>query len=429
METTLVHKGKNKAGVATVPINTIQQMWDTAVADQKNSVFDTDAMRAIFKAMNPRLTYQDIANVFSGVYADSYWNITFLDPAALSKSMQSALALSKDQADKYAGNAVSQWRGILCRKNINDTGRIPVQGDYTGSLDIVCNRDTELAPTDLIENWNSVYWQTPQVGKNYVYLRCQNAAFLNDIDTQTVNMFYTSGGFNQPPTAWQQLFTAKSGSTNGKVVQESGSSGPMGNGARGASESFFFNPTSTDHVCLIGTVTTEFFSNPLDISQGNWNSYTWITHNGAAAWHNVDPQHSVQEKLFFYNQDGSSEEFSFVASCRNVPKGSKIGLKSADSRLLFDSGLIEISKLSQQVAHSVVVPPYYKGQLIVTLEGPDGKLLPRQSAVEVSMVWNLKKGHKHYTDAAEKLNALQKFANGENIEVPMGSYTFLGSKG
>ncbi len=430
-------KKEKKTAVSNGPINTLQEMWNAAISYQQAGVFDTTAMYNIYQLMNPRLTYQDIANVFSGVYADNYWNIVKMDYTILSKNMQSALALSQAVADNCSINAMKQWRGILCRKNKNDTGIIPVQGNYTESIDIVCNNNTEIPPQALIENWNSVYWQTPQVGKNYVYSRCQNVAFQGDLSisgdtTKTqpvVLMFYTDGGFNQPPTSWQQLFTAADpNQTNGKVVLKDGKPGPMPNGTRGVSEAFFFSPTSSNHVCIIAVVSDSFFSNPLNVSQGNWNSNTWITCNGAAAWHNVDPQQKSEEKLAFYNQDGSSEEFTFIANCRNVPVGSKISLKSIDPKVPFDSGLIEIHHSTQSIEQQVTLPAYYKGQLIVTMMDPKGNLLPANSAIEISMNWRLKKGHKDYAKASYRLGATEKSLNNEELSLHLGSYTFEGGK-
>jgi len=364
-------------------------MWDATIAYQQAGEFDTTAMYNIYQRMNPKLTFQDIANVFSGVYADTYWNVVQMDYQVLAKSMISALGVSRDLANSYSQKAISQWRGAFCRNNISDVGNIPSPGNFTQSLDIVCNNDTELIPVQLIQNWNNEFYQQPQVGKNYVYTRCQNVGFYGEI-TPKVRMYFTSGGFNQPPSSWQQLFTATGTKAEGDVILIDGKPGPMDITARGASESFFF-------VCLIGVIGTSFFSNPLDIAAGNWNSTTWITWNGAACWHNVNPQVNMEENLKFYNQDGTTESFTFHAQCRNVPVGSKISLRNDDPNnpnTEFNSGLIEITNPSQTVQIKANVPAYYEGNLKVHMEGPDGKILSGNSVVELTMLWNLTHGRK-----------------------------------
>ena len=255
-------------------INNIQQMWDATIGYFIQGVPDTNAMYKVYNRMVATLTYQDIANVFSAVYADKYWQVNLMDFNILSKSLQSALAISPPSlADNYAKNALKLWRGMLVRKTTSDIGQIPVTGTVTASIDIVCNNSTELLPEQLIQNWNSVYWQYPQVGKNYVYTRCQNANFFGDLSnkgasTPKVNMYYTTGGFNQPPSSWLQLTTTDGTNLDGQVILLTGATGPMPIGTRGCSESFFFNPTSTDHVCIIATIATDYFTNP-KVNDGN----------------------------------------------------------------------------------------------------------------------------------------------------------------
>ena len=434
MSTTVLHsrKGNGKtASVAVGEIRNIQQMWDAAIQYFQAGDYDTDAIYLLYKNMNPKLTFQDIANVVSAVYADTYWTSTYLDYTILSKSLVQSLGIDRSLADQYARNAFTQWRGALCRKNINDIGLIPTPGSYTESLDIVCNENTPLLPQQLIENWNNEYWKTPVVGKNFIYARTQNMAFLGNISPK-LQMFYTTAGFNQPPSSWIQCFTDKDPTKKeGDILLIDGKAGPMGQGTRGASEAFTFNPTSQEHVCVIAVLTYEYFetNDPLKITPGNWNSQTWITHNGAAAWHNVDPVRSVEESLRFYNQDGSEEQFVFLVQCRNVPAGSKISLRNEDPVAKFETGLIEIANGSQHIEKNVTLPAYYKGDLKIRLQGPDGKLLPAPAAVEVQMAWVLRHGHRRYMDAVEHLKAYDTFRNGQDLYLPTGSFTFTGAGG
>lgn len=413
-------------------IRNLKQMWEQTIVYHRDGDYDTEAMYKVYQKMSPKLTFQDIANVFSAVYADTYWDLTYMDSAILSKSMVQAMGLSRSLADQYASTAMDQWRGILCRKNIQDTGVIPVKSDYSGSLDIVCNGDTELMPEQLINEWNNTFWKQPTVGKNYVYTRCQNRLFDGDLaankgENLKVQMFYTTGGFNQPPSSWVQCLTAKGGEQKGKVVTLDGK---LESGDRGASEGFFFSPKSADHVCVIAVVETEFFkdNDPTQHSNGNWNSTTWITHNGAGAWHNVNPQMNVKDSLSFFNQDGCDEDFVIRALCRNVPKGSKICLKSENPGAQFDTGMIKIDNPSQMIEKRFTLPAHFAGDLTVHAEGPDGKMLPEMSALALSMDWVLSPKHQHYMDAVEKKGRAKELRNGTDIELNVGEYTITGSK-
>lgn len=417
-----------KKSIVINSIRTIQDMWDAAIQCFDDGDYDTDAIYLIYKNMNPKLTYQDIANVISAVYGDTYWNNIQMDYRILSKSMVQALGLDRGLADQLSQNAFTQWRGMLCRKNINDIGIIPTPGSYTASLDIVCNENTPLAPDQLIEEWNNEFWKKPSIGKNYIYCRAQNLAFRGDI-TPKVQMYYTEGGFNQPPSSWLQCTTEKGGKTTGDILLLGGKPGPMAVGVRGASEAFFFNPKSADHVCVIASLTYEYFENndPLKITPGNWNSQTWITHNGAAAWHNVDPQTKVEEQFKFYNQDGTEEKFAFTAQCRNVPTGSILRIHNDDPAAKFDTGDIEIGNPSQYVEKVVHLPGYYKGDLKVKIQGPDGKLLPAHAAVEITMDWVLEHGHRRYMDAVKQKNAFDHLRNLQGVYLSLGSFTLTGA--
>ncbi|HNW97675.1 MAG TPA: hypothetical protein PKK00_04590 [Bacteroidales bacterium] len=167
-------------------------------------------------------------------------------------------------------------------------------------------------------------------------------------------------------------------------------------------------------------------NNPKNITAGNWNYATYVTRNGSAAWHNFDAQKSVTSNLVFYNQDGAPEVFSFIVNCRNVPTGSKIGIKSTDPKCSFDSGLIEINNPFQQISHQVTVPPNYKGDLIITMTDKHGNMLPANSVVEISMKWILNKGHKTYAKALKHMDAVENAINSEELALHLGSFTLVG---
>lgn len=421
-------KQNDTAGIALDNINNLQQMWNAAAAAYLAGTDDSVAMYQIYQVMSARLSIQDISDVFSGVYIDTYWNITSVDPTVLAKHLVQGLGVDRNLALQYANNSVSQWRGPLLRKNISDSGTVPVVGDFTASLDIVCNGDSELLPQNLINNWNDTFWTQPKIGKNYVYARVQNAYF-KDAFTPTAQMFYSTGGFNQPPTSWVQCNTAKDPNSQiGKVINQQGVVGPLGIGDRGCSEGFQFNPVNGDHVCVIAAMATEYFTanTPKDKKQGNFDSMYWIKHNGGAAWHNVDPQLRVEDKLAFFNQDGSHEVFNFSLTCQNVPVGSTIRLRSDDAALAFDTGDVKVASSNQILSQTVTLPPNYEGTLKVKLQDPAGNCLPVNASAKLSMDWVVPVTHPRHADSAAVANVRQLYAQ-QPLHLNLGTFTLTGS--
>ena len=423
----LTEKPSNKVNKSSSEIRTIAQMWEAAIEYYNDGKFDTEAMRAIYKRMNAKLSFQDIADVIYGVFADTYWVGIKMDSSILSKNMVQSLSLSSSQSDKYAVKAMKQWRGTLSRKTTGDTGQIPFGGSYSQSIDIVCNQDTQLDPSQLINNWNNEFWKTPQVGKNYIYVRVQNKGFKGELLAKA-KMFYTTGGFNQPPSSWIQCLTVKDGNQEGEIFLSSDDPGVLGLGDRGASEAFQFNPKSQDHVCVIAAINDQFFTsnNPLGLSGSNWNSTTWIKCNGAAAWHNVNPQTSKVTSLKIHNQDGTSENFVLNAQCRNVPVGSKIKIETKDKRFLSEQ--VIISTTSQFIETEATLPGHYNGDLLVSLEDSKGNLLPSNAVVELTLYWKLEKGHKFYSKAAIAFDKTESLNDEQAIQTSLGSYTIRGAE-
>ena len=390
-------------------------------------------MYDVYQAMSPKLTYQDLANTFAAVYAETYWNVTFMDATILAKSMVQTVGLDLGLAQQYAAQAMTQWRGMLSRKNLNDVGATPVTTDFTASPDIVCNENTGLNLQAVIQQWNNPFWQQPTVNKNYVYLRCQNLLFHGGITKPSVTMYYTTGGFNQPPTSWIRCYTVDGNKEAGSIssivdgsLAEVSATNPLGLGERAVSEAFFFTPTSQDHVCVIGAVGTEYFTN-VPNTENNWDSQNWITHNGAAAWHNVDPQRELEDNLKFYNQDDSPEDFYFSVACQNVPVGTKITLRNDDSAAAFNTGVVEVSNLFQEIKQAVTLPAKYEGTLKVRLESANGGKLAAGAAVKITMFWRIKPTHQYYAAAVSRLGADAVHADRQEHALELGNFTITGS--
>jgi hypothetical protein len=418
------------------PIMNEQQLWDAVIQHQKAGDSDKLAMQEVHTRMKqfsgaPGVDQdQYLANVISAVYADTYWTGINMNSELLANNMNQATQRKLEEARVFAKTAFTQWRGVLARKTTNDVGTIPYPtGDFTLSVDIVCNNNFPPSTNQLIDDWNSPFYARPRVGSNYVYVRCQNFKFGGAITKPQAQLFYTQAGFNAPPSAWIQLYTDASGSSVGDILLHGGKTGPMtSNNPHGVSEAFIFYPTSSDHICILGIISSEFFANNPFIYSGNWNSATWIRNNGAAVWHNEDPQISEKPLLKFYNQDSKPEKFAFEAHCKNVPEGTVVALNFKDSKLQnFNSDNMTISSKSQNVETETVVPANYKGDLEVVINTPDGKLLPEGASVEVKMSWLLDPDHDQYLDAANLLGANKNARASGNMKVPMGSFTFLGT--
>ncbi|MEO2216840.1 hypothetical protein ABGV49_07240 [Chromobacterium vaccinii] len=415
-------------------IQNVDQLWQAVIKCRLHDnppipISDVLAMEQIYDQLSPSLTVQDMANVFSGVYIDSYWQDDGQHPEVMAHHLTEALGIPYATTLTYARNAMRQWRGVLCRKNKYDTGIVP-QAVYTDSLDIVCNQDVPLTPQQLISQWESEFYKTPKVGKNYIYTRCQNRAFNGKISHAKVQMFYADGGFNQPPSSWVQCRTVDGGKQQGEVLNERGGLALLTMGDRGVSEGFILDLRTPQHVCMVSTVSYPFFSknNPLTYTTGNWNSAQWIQYNGAMAWRNVDPQlKSGDESLVFHNQDATPEQFSFVLKCRRVPPGSKLRMYSEDPAAIFDSGLVNVVNNFQELHVSTIAPPHYAGHLKLHLEGPDGKLLPSDAAVDISMLWCVPHSHPHYLQAVTLLGAAHAVPALQSVHMPLGNFTLLGA--
>lgn len=404
------------------PLPSIQAMWDQTIKYHQQGMAATTAMQLIWMNRCPQATPDDLAKIFSAVYADTYWAQTYMDQGLMASIMSMTTGLSMDVCKAAAKNAFSVWCGILVRKNFSDFGTIPVQGNLTFSPDVV--RNGPLTRLTLIQKWSDYIWNPG----GYCYTRGQNLGFQGSIKNAMVRMFYTDLGFICPPTSWNIMYTQDNEIWS---PLQGITPGPLKMGERAASGAFIFSPAAIGHFCLISVVSTEFFKNdPTTIPPGNWNSYQWITNNGAAGWHNTDVNTAADTVLKFYNQDGRPETFVFEAHCYNVPVGTKVALKCRDPGAdELDSGEVNIiHKQYQLVSIEAEVPANYKGDLLVRIKGPGGKLLPAGASVVVRQLWLLEHGHKYYLKAAKMLDAHDAVNASQVIRVPMGNCTIYGAE-
>jgi hypothetical protein len=353
--------------------------------------------------------------------------------AALSHDLQGA-GFGQAASDRAAQRAFANWRGLFMRKDVNDIGIIPFPANPSNSIDIICNQGAALTRDTILNRWNEQFWNYATVGKNYVYARGTSINVPIAV-TQSQGasplpraaMYYSEAGFNIPPTSWHQCTTL-----SGKVSMPIENT-PVNPGDRwvcSTKDPFIFQPPDTGHYCLIAVVETLFFANdPTNIVPGsNWDSWSWLVSNGAAAWHNIDVQRDRVTRLKFYNLDHSSERFVFEARCDKLPAGSTVSLYCDDQKLdgQIATNPIKIQRRHQVVRVEAVLPAGHSGTLEVRVETPDGHLLPEGASVEVAMLWGLPHGHPQYAQASARLGAVQSALTAQPLLLSMGNFTILG---
>jgi hypothetical protein len=396
--------------------------WDVAVKCKNDQLTDIQAIQAVYEALPPPALLSTVATIVGAIYADTYWVRTRMDPSILSASLQKAGGWYKADCDKAAQGALAKWYGLLLRSNFNDAGLIPRGSDLTSSPDVLTNMDGPLDKSTMLRKWNSRFYNAAPGMKNYAYARAQSVNIPVEIKQPKVRMFYTTAGFNQPPSSWQILYTFDK-----EVVSpmEDMKPGPIGEGGRCANtKAFNFEHMGSGHYCLIAVASTEFFTNDPTSETGNWNSLQWMTYNGAAGWHNVDVLTSTETTLKFYNQDATPERFVFRAHCSKLPEGTVISLESADHQIRA-TAREQVSRAYQLLStQEVEVPAHFEGDLKVRIVTPKGAPLPAGASVEVEMLWVLPQNHTHYRDGARSLGVAD---SNQPIRLSMGSFAFVGA--
>jgi hypothetical protein len=308
------------------------------------------------------------------------------------------------------------------RNDFNDVGRIHKERVLTYSPDALCNMDGPLDRAEMLRQWNSYFFNQAVVGKNYCYARAQDVNLPVPIKEATARMFYTDAGFNQPPNSWQVMYTFEGDQTS---PLEGMAPAPINRTDRVASGAFNFEPPEKKHYCLLAVASTEFFANNPMESTGNWNSVTWITYNGAAAWHNINVTMGGTASLVFHNQDATAERFSFEAHCHRLPAGTVVSLAPAGPGLQAERREVRVDREFQLVeTDEAVVPGGFAGQLAVSIDTPDGAPLPAHAVVELRMLWTLPVGHPNHADAVAETGA----STDSPVRVQLGHYTFIGSE-
>jgi hypothetical protein len=375
----------------------------------------------VYDALPPPALITTVATIVGAIYADSYWTAVQLDPQLLANAMVKAKGWAPSECLSAAKTAFQSWYGLLMRNDFNDVGGMPKRRVLTYSPDALCNMDGPLEPAEMLRQWNSYFFNQAVVGKNYCYARGQQVNLPVDLPEARARMFFTDAGFNQPPNSWQIMYTLGGDQTAPLTGM---TPGPIHRNDRVASGDFMFEPPQKKHYCLLAVAQTEFFANEPLTSTGNWNSATWITYNGAAAWHNIDVTSGGTTKLVFHNQDASAERFGFEAHCHRLPAGTRVSLAPVGAGLQVAPRELRVDREFQVVvSNAAEVPGHFAGELEVSIETPDGAPLPAEAVVELRMVWTLPVGHTHHADAVER----HGLAAQAPAQVQLGHYTFVGS--
>lgn len=403
--------------------------WNVGLKAFEKGQPATSGIQAIWNAMMPPASLNQLALIVGSLWADTYWDTTHMNATKLANDINSAIGINISDATKAANFAFSRWSGLLVRGNTGNSGEIPRQGTLTASMDVIINGQNPLTAEQLIRMWGQSRW-SPEPGlKNFVYGRAQSSNIEVDIKKGRLMAFHSDAGFNPPPASWTQLFTYAGDDTapleeiKGKVIS------PNGRAANGGEHGFAFEPPGAGHYCVVVVAQTEFFSNQPLQNGTNWDSYQWLTHNGAAGWHNVNVTTGVEHMLKFYNQDGVGEHFVFEAHCSKVPAGTRITLVAADDRVARQIRRREVITSAHQVVTARgQVPANYEGELVVLIETPSGQPLPTGASVEVRQLWHLTPDHEHYGKAVAATADPNARALGNHVRLHMGDYTFVGSE-
>lgn len=408
--------------------------WKVCIDDLAKGVPSVMAIQDVYAALPPPALLDTVAIIVGSVYGDTYWQNTQMSVQALSRDLQGA-GFGQQAADSSASKAFANWRGLFMRKDVNDIGAIPYQGaSPSNSVDIVCNQGGQLTRSTLLNRWNEQFWDYATVGKNFVYARGTSINFPAKIAVgpavagkALAAMYFSDAGFNIPPTSWHECLTLGGKQT---MPLETTPIEPQARWVCSTSDPFIFQPPTTGHYCLVAVVQSEFFANdPTKIDPGsNWSSWTWLTYNGAAAWHNIDAQRAAVTRLKYYNLDGRPERFIFEAQCDRLPAGTTVALRCAEPQL---AGQLAMAPAKIQGDHQVIraealVPAGHAGELEVHITTPDGKLLPAGAAVDVRMLWVLEHGHTRYADACAATGAVSQTLHAQPLQLGMGNFTILG---
>ncbi|MGA3370396.1 MAG: hypothetical protein ABSC48_01410 [Terracidiphilus sp.] len=404
-----------------------QKYWDLGLKCHQEQYSATATMQALYNAWMPPFSLNLLAAIVGALYGDTYWARTKMDRNLLAYNLQAALGMNPSDCQKAANYAFSTWYGLQVRDYLGENSNIPKSGNITNSPDVILNGQTPLSTQQLINLWNVYNWDPAPGLINYAYGRAQSINIQVPIASPVLRMYYSDQGFNPPPSSWVKLYTFGNNSETAPLLGMT--PGPIQVGGRAANggaenEAFQLKVPGSGHYCAISVAGTEFFTNNPSDSGTNWDSYEWLTNNGAAGWHNVNVASGKVETLRFYNQDATAEHFVFEAHATKVPVGTTVSLAFEDRQLANASPTqsAKISNSYQVVTTEAQVPANSSGNLVVGID----KSLPAGASIDCRLLWVLPAGHKNYAQAVTNLGATSSLQKNESVRVQLGNFTFIG---
>ena len=403
--------------------NPNQQYWDLGLSCFNEGQTATATMQALYNAWLPPFNLNLLAAIVGALYGDTYWARTRMDRDLMAYNLQAALGMNPADCQKAANFAFSKWYGLQVRANMSDQGQIPRDSNVTNSPDVVVNGQAPLSVQQLINLWNVYTWDLAPGLKNYAYGRAQSLNIQLPITAPVLRMYYSDAGFNPPPSSWVKLFTF-TGSSETSPLQGV-NAGPIPVGGRSANvNAFGLNVPGSGHYCAISVAGSEFFTNNPSDSGGNWDSYEWITNDGAAGWHNIDVSTGKEETLNSITRMPPRS----ISSSRRIParclRELEISLGFEDRKL---AGAIRtVGQNLQQLRschHRGGSPAHYTGNLVIQL---GGKPLPAGASIDCRLLWALPSTHKNYLQAVAHLGDTRAVQRHEAVRVQLGNFTFIG---
>lgn len=408
----------------TAIANPNQMYWDLGLQAFQQGQTATSAMQTLYNAWLPPFNLNLLAAIVGALYGDTYWTRTMMDQTLLAYNLQAALGLNPADCQKAAKYAFTNWYGLQVRANMSDQGGIPRGTNVTNSPDVVVNGQAPLTVQQLINLWNVYQWDPAPGLKNYAYGRAQSLNIQLQISKPVLRMYYSDAGFNPPPSSWVKLLTFNGNNETSPL--QGVNAGPIPVGGRAANvDAFGLNVPGSGHYCAISVAGSEFFTNNPSDSGSNWDSYTWITNNGAAGWHNIAVPSASEEPLKFYNQDATPEHFVFEAHASKVPAGTVLSLGFEDRKLASTSPTqsAKISSTYQVLTTEAQIPGNYSGNAILRIEG---KPLPAGASIDCRLLWVLPSSHKNYLQAVAHDGNTGSLQRQEAVRVQLGNFTFIG---
>lgn len=161
-----------------------------------------------------------------------------------------------------------KFENVYLRSNLQCDGTIPDNGFYGGSPDMFSNGTVPLVDFQDVLKTPENYSQQPAdkstiLRDNYCYLRCKNNT--DHTISAKAEMYYTTSSFVTWPDSWKPMYVDVKKTTLNDIIDI-----PAG-GIGVVERPFIWNkplePSTNNHYCYIGRLTTETTQNPLpDVS-------------------------------------------------------------------------------------------------------------------------------------------------------------------